>query len=130
MHKNVQFQVRVRPGFIGLVTKAAEQKGLQRWEYLNEVVNEILGGDADWAYPESPPNRKGIRIDYWNAYQRIPFILTVKGMAALGREKNKQGFRTLSAFLRHHLSNRVADDLGMHAARIEQPQPKVKGSGF
>ena len=130
IHKNVQFQVRVRPEFIPMLLRAIEQSGLPRWEYINRVVADILGDEADIAIPESPPNRKGMVKDYWTSYRRVPFIITTEGLAALNRSRRAEGYRYLSSFLRDRLVQQVCDDLGVNPERIEPMRRKEKGMGF
>jgi hypothetical protein len=127
MHKNVQFQVRVQPELITYVHKAAEQQGIPRWEYINRVVEKITG---DVAIPESPPNRKGVVSDYWTTYCRIPFIVTIPGMAELTREKRRLGYATLSAMLRDRLIEEVCADLHIAPERFPKMRRKEKGAGF
>lgn len=131
MHKNIQFQVTVKSDFLSLVLDAVEQSGLERWEYLGLVIDDILGSGAqEWACPTSPVNRKGIIIDYWTAYDRVAFILTTRGLAALAKRRDAEGYPTMASFLRSYLTRRVCDDLGVNPERIEHPVRVAKGMGF
>lgn len=131
MHKNIQFQVTVKPEFMSIVLEAIEKSGLERWRYLNLVVDDVLGKGAQfWATGSEVPNRKGMVSDYWSTYLRVPFILTTEGLAALARERSSQGYPTLSSLLRDYLSQRVCEDLDIDPSTIRQPRPTVKGIGF
>jgi len=128
MHKNVQFQVRVRPDFVPLLLRAIEQSGLRRWEYLEKIVLDIVGDEN--AIPECPPNRKGMYHDYWTRYSRVPFIVTVHGLALLNRARRNAGHKSLSAFLRQSLIEQVCNDLEINPDRIPPMRHKEKGMGF
>lgn len=131
MHKNIQFQVSVTYSFLTEVLIAVDQSGLERWQYLNQVVDDVLGKGAHlWACGSEVYNRKGMRTDYWKTYQRIPFILTTRGLAALGQRRDEEGYPTMSSFLRAHLTERVCADLGLDPSLIEHPRRAQRGDGF
>jgi hypothetical protein len=130
VHKNVQFQVRVRPDFVPLILKAIEQSGMHRWEYLEKIVSDLIGEDGWRAIPDNPPNRKGMYHDYWTKYARVPFIVTVDGIALLNRARRNSGHNSLSSFLRASLVAKVCDDLGINPDRVPPMRRKEKGMGF
>jgi hypothetical protein len=131
MHKNIQFQVTVKPEFMNEVLVAIQLSGLERWRYLNLVVDDILGKGAQfWATGEEVPNRKGIVVDYWKEYNRIPFILTAPGLSALAKKRDEHGYRTLSGMLRDYLTIRVCADLDLDPTMVVHPRRSEKGTGF
>lgn len=131
MHKNIQFQVTVKPEFMTEVLLAVEISGLERWRYLNLVVDDILGRGAQfWATGEEVPNRKGIVTDYWKTYNRVPFILTAPGLSALAKKRDEEGHKTMSSMLRYYLTQRVCGELDLDPAAVKHPRWSDKGSGF
>jgi len=131
MHKNIQFQVTVKPAFMADVILAIEISGLERWRYLDLVIDDILGKGARlWATGEEVPNRKGIVTDYWLKYDRVPFILTAQGVSALRSKRAEYGYPTLSAMLRDFLAKRVCEDLDLNPADVVHPRRSVRGTGF
>lgn len=126
MHKHNQFQVRVKPEFLEQVIEAIERSGMERWRYLDLVIEDILGPDASgYACGENPPNRKGMSLDYWRAYNRVPFILTFLGISALRQVAERQGC-TITQLLRSALTQRV----GLDPEQVQHPQRSEAGMGM